>query len=360
MQPSNEEKKKLFSLFSQFKNDLTPTHGLNRRINDKVLIVDGLNTFIRCWSANPAMNDDGLHTGGVAGTLKSIGYAIKLINPTRCIVVFDGDGGSQKRRQIYPEYKMHRKTSVRLNRTYAEMSEKESEEANKLKQLIRLSDYLTLLPVTMLIADNIEADDTIAFCVNEYFKESMITIMSSDKDFLQLVNERVKVWSPSKKMMFGPAEVLREYGIHPNNFALFRAMDGDTSDNVDGVKGIGLKTVVKFFPFMAEVTPRDVHYLVEYAKQNQGKIKIYDKIVEGADILERNYKLMQLRETIASTASQLHICDCLNKAKVPRLEKYGMIKLITEDKMWNNIPNHNIWMKETFEGLDSMARSCYE
>jgi hypothetical protein len=126
------------------------------------------------------------------------------------------------------------------------------------------------------------------------------------------------------------------------------------------IKGIGLKTVVKFFPFMAEVTPRDVHYLVEYAKQNQGKIKIYDKIVEGADILERNYKLMQLRETIASTASQLHICDCLNKAKVPRLEKYGMIKLITEDKMWNNIPNHNIWMKETFEGLDSMARSCYE
>jgi DNA polymerase-1 len=356
MQLSDEEKKRVFSLFSQFKSELTPTHGLNRRINDKILIVDGLNTFIRCWSANPAMNDDGLHIGGVAGTLKSIGYAIKLVNPTRCIVIFDGDGGSEKRRKIYPEYKLHRKTSVRLNRTYEELSEKESEEANKLKQLVRLADYLQFLPINVLISDNIEADDSIAFCANEYFKESMITIMSSDKDFLQLVNERVKVWSPSKKIMFGPAEVLREYGIHPNNFALFRAMDGDASDNIDGVKGVGIKTAVKFFPFLAETTPRDVQYLIEYARQQQGKIKIYDKVIEGEQILERNYKLMQLRDTIASTASQLHICDCLNKSKVPRLEKYGITKLITEDKMWNTIPNYNLWMKEVFTGLDSMSR----
>ncbi len=326
-------------------------------VNDKVLLVDGLNTFIRCWSANPMMNEDGLHTGGVAGTLKSIGYAIKLINPTRCVIVFDGDGGSVKRRKIYPEYKLHRKSTVRLNRTYEELSEKDSEEANKTKQLVRLAEYLQHLPVNILIADGIEADDTIAYCANEYFKDAMVYIMSSDKDFLQLVTERVKVWSPSKKTMYGPAEVLRDYGIHPANFVLFRAMDGDTSDNIDGVKGVGLKTVVKHFPFLAEPTKKTIKDVIQFAEANRGKYKIFDKVVEAAAILERNYALMQLQESIASTMSQLHISDCLNRGKIPRLDRYSLVKLITEDKMWNNLPNHQIWVNETFTGLDSMAKS---
>lgn len=355
--PNKSEKQRAFSLFSQFKDSLSPERGLNRMLNDKVLLVDGLNLFIRCWNANPMMNEDGLHTGGISGSLKSLGYAIKLINPTRVVIIFDGDGGSAKRRKIYPEYKAHRKTSVRLNRTYEELSEKEGEEANKLKQLVRLSEYLQLLPVNMLIADGIEADDSIAYCAEQYFKDSMVTIMSSDKDFLQLVTDRVKVWSPSKKTMYGPAEVLRDYGIHPNNFVLFRAMDGDSSDNIDGIKGVGVKTTIKYFPFMAEPTPRDVKYLVEFADKSRGKIKIYDKVVEGVAILERNYALMQLKETIASTMSQLHINDCLNRAKIPRLERFGLVKLITEDKMWNNIPNHQIWVKDIFSGLDSMAKS---
>ena len=84
---------------------------------------------------------------------------------------------------------------------------------------------------------------------------------------------------------------------------------------------------------------------------------IYDKIVEGASILERNFMLMQLKETIASTTAQLRINDCLNSVKVPRLERYNVIKLITEDKMWNNLPNYQIWVKDTFTSLDSMAKT---
>lgn len=357
MQLSKEDNAKALLLFDQFKEELKSDAGLNRTINDKVLLIDGLNTFIRCWSANPMMNEDGLHTGGVAGTLKSIGYAIKLVNPTRCVVIFDGDGGSQKRRRIYPEYKQHRKSSVRLNRTYEELSEMESEEANKTKQLVRLSEYLQKLPINILIANGIEADDSIAYCANEYFKKSKIVIMSSDKDFLQLVDERIKVWSPSKKIMYGPAEVLREYNIHPNNFVLFRSMDGDESDNINGIEGVGIKTVAKYFPFMSEETPRDVKYVLDYAQAARGKYKIYDKVLEGAQIIERNYSLMQLNESIASSISQLHINDCLVKEKIPRLSKYGIVKLITEDKMWNNIPNYHIWVNETFKGLDSMAKS---
>ena len=56
--------------------------------DDKVLVIDGLNTFIRCFSAMPTLNDDGAHVGGIVGFLRSIGYAIKTIRPTRTIIVF--------------------------------------------------------------------------------------------------------------------------------------------------------------------------------------------------------------------------------------------------------------------------------
>ena len=84
--------------------------------NEKVLIIDGLNTFIRVFSVIPTTNDDGIHIGGIVGFLKSVGYAIKMLAPTRTLIVFDGKGGSNRRRKIYPEYKAKRTTKIRLNR----------------------------------------------------------------------------------------------------------------------------------------------------------------------------------------------------------------------------------------------------
>ena len=71
--------------------------------NDKVLIIDGLNTFIRCFSAIPTLNDDGAHVGGIVGFLRSIGYAIRTIRPTRTVIVFDGKGGSNRRKKVFPQ-----------------------------------------------------------------------------------------------------------------------------------------------------------------------------------------------------------------------------------------------------------------
>ena len=105
--------------------------------NDRVLIVDGLNTFIRAYSSSPALNANGEHVGGISGFLLSVGHAIKTVDPTRVVVVFDGKNGSAKRRQLFPEYKANRKVTIRLNR--AEAVDKED---NQLQQLMRLIDYL--------------------------------------------------------------------------------------------------------------------------------------------------------------------------------------------------------------------------
>ena len=178
--------------------------------NKKVLIVDGLNTFIRVFSVMPTLNDNGVHVGGIVGFLKSIGFAINMFNPTRVIIVFDGKGGSNRRRKLYSDYKNKRRTSYRVNRV-AGLENVEDERRNMYLQLRRVAEYLELLPVTNISVDGIEADDAIAYIAKSVIPDGEKVIMSTDKDFLQLVSDDIKVWSPTKKKLYDKEAVLEEY-----------------------------------------------------------------------------------------------------------------------------------------------------
>jgi len=89
--------------------------------------------------------------------------------------------------------------------------------------------------------------------------------------------------------------VLEKHKIHPNNFALARAMIGDKSDNIDGIKGIGPKTVISKFPFLAEEQSYAPEDLVSFAEQTSGKV--YQKILENKETVAANYDIMQLYNT---------------------------------------------------------------
>ena len=117
-------------------------------------------------------------------------------------------------------------------------------------QLLKLVRYLNLLPITVVTIDGIEADDTIAYISEQILTNSKITIMSSDKDFLQLVDDRVSVWNPLRKTLYEPKNILEDYGIPSHNFVLYRALDGDKSDNIPGVKSVGLKTLQNKFDIL--------------------------------------------------------------------------------------------------------------
>ena len=175
--------------------------------NKKVLIVDGLNTFIRVFSVMPTLNENGVHVGGIVGFLKSIGFAINMFNPTRVIIVFDGKGGSNRRRKLYSDYKNKRRTSYRVNRV-AGLENVEDERRNMYLQLRRVAEYLELLPVTNISVDGIEADDAIAYIAKSVIPDGEKIIMSTDKDFLQLVSDDIKVWSPTKKKLYDREAVL--------------------------------------------------------------------------------------------------------------------------------------------------------
>ena len=350
---TSNERKKLFSLFENIKEDVGVS-GLQKNINSDILLVDGLNTYIRSFMAVPSLNDDGLHTGGIAGFLKSVGYAIKLLNPTRVIVVFDGKGGSQKRRKIYPGYKNGRRTDIRLNRTYEELSDNITESQNFKKELIRTVNYLDVLPVTVMALDQVEADDTIAYLAKQTFKDSNVTIMSTDKDFLQLASDKINIWSPVKKKIFGCKEIVDEYGINCKNFIFYRIMEGDVSDNIPGLDGVGLKRVLQAFPFLGEEPQVCLQQIYNYSENNKGKYKIYERVLDNKLLLELNYELMQLHNTQIQSFTQLRIEEIVAK-QIPKIDKMGFSKLITEDKMWNNLPNYMVWVQETFGKLNSFV-----
>ena len=317
--------------------------------NDKVLVIDGLNTFIRVFSVIPTLNDDGIHIGGIVGFLKSVGYAIKMLRPTRCIIVFDGKGGSTRRRKVYSEYKNRRKTKIRLNRAN-EYSSVEDEHQSMLLQLQRGVEYLENLPLTLLSIDNIEADDTIAYITEQVLPKNKIVIMSTDKDFLQLVDERVSVWSPTKKKIYTPKEVYDDFGVNSKNLILARIIDGDKSDNIPGIKGYGMKTILKKIHILSENDIVSYETFIKFLDDN--------KLDLDKDVLLRNYYLMQLKEVDISATAKLKIQNKVNES-IPTLVKYKFQKMFLEDKLYTALPNLNSWLATSFNRLNQMAEKTH-
>ena len=307
--------------------------------NENVLIIDGLNTFIRVFSVIPTTNDNGTHIGGIVGFLKSIGYTINMFRPTRCIIIWDGKGGSSRRRKMYPEYKAKRKTNIRLNRAY-DFETIEQERENMIRQIQRTIEYLDFLPITMLSIDNVEADDIIAYASKQVLTDSKVTIMSSDKDFLQLVDDRISVWSPTKKKLYKPEQVMEEYGIPSHNLLMYRIFDGDKSDNINGVFGYGLKTVLKKLPFLQE----DKQFSVDDA------ITEVEELEKHRDIMERNYDLMQLHNVDISATAKTKTIDKMREP-IPNLDKVTFKKMFLEDKMYSALPNLESWLQTKFQTL---------
>ena len=149
-------------------------------------------------------NDDGDHVGGVTGVLKSIGYAIRQTQPTRVIVVFDGKGGSQRRKKRFSGYKSQRESNkLRVNRQYADLMNDEDERESMKRQYVWLNEILDYLPIQTMIYDGVEADDIMAYISTQLLKENeQAVVMSTDKDFLQLVDDKTIVWSPTKKKLY--------------------------------------------------------------------------------------------------------------------------------------------------------------
>lgn len=332
-------------------------------VNDHIMLFDGLNTFIRAFGATPSTNEDGDHIGGISGFLFSIGKAVRDFKPSRVVIVFDGRGGSQRRKKLYGNYKANRANKTRLRRhdhqNYASI---EDEQEAMRYQFSRLVSYLDNLPVTFLAIDGIEADDTIAYITQMYEETSKkITIVSTDRDFYQLVSDKVQIWSPIKKKMYDVDAVVEEFGVHPVNMVVYRAFTGDSSDNIPGVHGIGPKTLAKILPELGSATEFTLDDLK--SKCTDGLLlkegKTYKKVLDGYNIIEQNYQLMNIK-LLNIPAQNCSTIRGIMQQPVPTLNKMEFQRLFMEDKMWTAMKNLPEWLNSTWLSINAFAMQTHK
>ena len=306
----------------------------------KVLLIDLMNMFVRNFSAVRLTNDNGEHVGGVYGTLNSLQSQIKKHNPDIVSVVWEGKGSSERRRRTLKEYKEGRKFRG-LNRHFEYSQEDESE--SFARQLQLLKECLDLLPVYQPAVQYLEADDQIAYSCRTFFKDEAKVIVSTDRDFFQLVDNNTSVYRPVKTKENPKGEMIdmdymvEKEDVFPPNYALLKAIVGDKSDNINGISGVGERSVKRDFPLLSTNEDMDVDNVLEYAS-NQ-KNKKYQKYIDNEDLLRRNYKIVQLLDVDVNIQS-IQALEKSYENKDLKFNSYQLrLKLLSEDISPSNIDN---------------------
>ena len=314
--------------------------------HDKVLLIDGLNLFFRNFAMLNMVNPDGVHIGGLGGFLRSLGALINQTQPTSVYVVFDGAGSATNRKNLLPEYKSGRNLQRITN--WEVFEDLGDEHDAKVDQIVRLIQYLKMLPIKTTVIDKVEADDIIAVLSKKLVEKfnSTVFIVSSDKDFVQLVTDKIILYRPMEKEYYNTDTVKEKFGVLSENFIIYKTLLGDNSDKIPGVKGLGEKGIFKKFPELTEkkLTLEDIFDI------STSKFKehvVYSRIVHDRTKLENSYKIMDLSVPMVDE-QQIEYLDYLIDEKFPDLNTKLFIQLYNEDKLGGMIRNLDIWLKEKF------------
>jgi DNA polymerase-1 len=315
----------------------------DRKLNDHVLIVDSMNTFIRSFAMLQSMNPQGHHTGGLVGFLRSLGFLMRTIDPTRIICVFDGQASSASRKTIDPEYKANR--NIKRITNWEIFDDKDDEFQSMTMQMGRLVEYLQCLPLTLISIDKVEADDTISYLAQKFgANNKRVTIVSSDKDFLQIVDENIEVYSPIKKVTYRKKEVQEEIGILPENYLVMKALLGDNSDNLTGIKGLGPKTLLKEFPGLIKDPLFDLIDIHKICTEKLQTKKIFAQILYDWNKVKSNYELMNLLEPRLGDYEIFHILEKI-KQPIPNLQANTFLKMLEADQIEALNKNVEGWLE---------------
>ena len=205
---------------------------------DHFYLIDGSGYIFRAYYALPPLSrkSDGLPTGAVSGFCSMLFKLLEdsraddsIHKPTHFAVIFDS-ARKNFRNDIYKEYKANR-------------AEAPDDLAPQF-EYIRKSVEAFNLPSIELI--NYEADDLIATYVKQITSAgAKVTVISSDKDLMQLVSDKVRLYDPMKSKVIGDKEVFDKFGVKPSQVIDVQSLAGDSSDNIPGVPGIGVKTAAE-------------------------------------------------------------------------------------------------------------------
>jgi 5'-3' exonuclease len=329
--------------------DTVQEHGEELPQSERYLLIDGLNLFFRNFSAINAVNSNGVHIGGLGGFFRSLGALIRTIQPTQVYMVFDGVGSSNIRKNIIPEYKSNRNTS-RITK-HELFDNLEEEDDSKINQIVRIIQYLKTLPVKTVSLPTVEADDIIAYLssILPTKPEDRVFIVSSDKDYLQLISDKVIVYRPIEKEYYTTDTVKEKFNVTPHNFLLYKLLMGDNSDGITGIKGLGAKSLFKRFP---ELATQNLSFddLIDLAENKLKEHIIYARVLHDIPLLEDKYKVMDLSNPMMDDKDKMFIDKFVENAPLNFLPD-TFVEMCNEDQIGNLIRNTDYWVRDIFKDL---------
>jgi DNA polymerase-1 len=242
----------------------------------RLVIIDAANCLYRAFFGIPPLRAaDGFPTNAVFGFAKMLAKVIREEEPDAVAVVFDPPGGSF-RDEIYPEYKANR----------------DAQPEDLSAQFPVARELVEAHGIPVLEVAGFEADDVIATLVRNAPRQVEVAIVSTDKDLMQLVDERVSLLDTMKGTRIGPAEVEARFGVTPERLLDARALAGDASDNIPGVRGIGEKGAARLISEWG-----DLETLLESAEQVKAK-KAREALLSQAEEARLSKRLATLREDV--------------------------------------------------------------
>lgn len=326
-----------------------------------IVVVDGMNVFIRHFMVNESVNASSEPIGGAVGFLRFLDFIMDRFTPGKLIVVWENGGASPRRKKICSAYKQNRGKLKdyrgRKNGTGTMKDILRQDTESKIKQLSLLYQILKKTPVCQIFIKDTECDDIIGYLIKYQFvnEDREKLIISSDKDFYQLLDDvQVKQYDPARKITLDGNYVTEKFAITPNNFCLARSFVGDPSDNIEGVPGVGIKTLSKRFSgFKDDNRDLTIDEVLDQCKSLLGakktqKLKAPKEILESEKMVRRNWKLMYLNSSNLSASQIEKIVGTLEQHE-PKFDKLGLIKEITKAGMN---------MSFDFDRFSSHVRKC--
>jgi len=274
----------------------------------RLLVIDGANTFYRAFFAIPNLRaPDGTPTNAAYGFVNTLGKLLREEAPDYVAVAWDPRGGSF-RKEIFEGYKATR----------------DAQPEDLTIQIPIVRELVEAFRIPILEVPGFEADDVIATLAAEAPDDLELSIVSSDKDLMQLVSERVTLVDGIKDRRYRPEDVEARFGVPPDKILEVRSLIGDPSDNIPGVKGIGEKGAAKLIQEWG-----DLESLLAGAEQVKAK-RAREALLEQADEARLSKELATLRtdvplpETLEGLAIQEPDTDLLRE----KYERYGFTRLL--------------------------------
>ena len=305
------------------------------------LIIDGFNVFLRHFMVNQEISSRSVPIGGAVGFLKAVNYLTAAFCPSKIIVVWESGGPSPRRKRIAPEYKANRSKLKEIKKiqkgTESMRDVLALDDENRVQQLTILANLLKATPVCQVYVPDTECDDVIGYLVKEKFSKhnAKKIIVSNDKDFYQLLDDpMVEIYDPATKNIVNGPKVKEKFGISARNYCLAKTLAGDPSDNIEGVPGVGFKTIAKRFPSLSsEEDDVTIGSLLEQAQEgltaHKRPPRVYSDVAQSEKLLRRNWSLMYLNSSTMS-ASQISKVNYIVDEHEPMMDKLQLIKIAME------------------------------